>query len=290
LRYFVAVAEAENVSRAAGKLHVSQPGVSRQVRDLEEELGVALLERTAKSVRLTPAGRVFLDEARAVLQRAEQAVQTARSAAGGARGELPVGYAPTLTVRILPQALRTFQAAFPAVRVVLHDLSTEEMLAGLAAEKLQVALTVPPPGKLGKQLAFERLAEYHLCVAVAPGHPLAGKKSVALERVADEGLIAYSRRDYPEYHEQLAELFRPFGRKPRVVAEHDGITSLVADVETGRGVALVPSCLACMVGPRVKLLSLRPAPPAIMVGALWRKEGETDLVRKFIAAARGLKK
>src|SRR5882672_9029214 len=130
LRYFIGVAEEENVSRAALKLHVSQPALSRQIRDLEDELGFLLLERSAKSVRLTEAGRAFLTEARAVLQRSEDAVKTARAIAGGA-GELHVGYAPSLTARILPRTLRAFQAELPSVRVKLHDLSTEEMLIGL---------------------------------------------------------------------------------------------------------------------------------------------------------------
>src|SRR6478736_623337 len=106
LRYFVAVAEMENVSRAALKLHVSQPALSRQVRDLEDELGFPLLERSAKSVRLTEAGHTFLSEARAVLQRAEEAVNSARAIAIGGSGELHVGYAPSLTARILPATLR----------------------------------------------------------------------------------------------------------------------------------------------------------------------------------------
>src|SRR5436305_1639610 len=139
LRYFVAVAEAENVSRAALKLHVSQPGLSRQIRDLEDELGFSLLERSAKSVRLTDAGRIFLTEARAVLQRAEEAVKTAKAVATGIDGELHVGYAPSLTARILPPTLRAFQAELPKVRVQLHDLSTEEMFAGLREGNLQLA-------------------------------------------------------------------------------------------------------------------------------------------------------
>src|SRR5262252_5587791 len=142
LRYFVAVAETENVSRAALKLHVSQPGLSRQIRDLEDELGFPLLERSAKSVRLTEAGRVFLVEARAVLQRADEAVQTARAVASGQRGEIHVGYAPSLTVELLPRALRFFQEANPGVRVQLHDLSTREMLRGLRDGKLHLALII----------------------------------------------------------------------------------------------------------------------------------------------------
>src|SRR5262245_44041794 len=127
LRYFVAVAEEENVSRAALKLHVSQPALSRQIRDLEDELGFLLLERSAKSVRRTEAGRAFLTEPRAVLQRAEDAVKAARAIATGAHEELHIGYGPSLTARVLPATLRAFQAELQDVRVKLHDFSTEEM-------------------------------------------------------------------------------------------------------------------------------------------------------------------
>src|SRR5205823_12575992 len=128
LRYFVAVAEEENVTRAAERLHVSQPPLSRQSRDLEEELGVTLFERSAKSVRLTDAGRVFLNEARAVLERAEEATRAVKAISSGSSGELHVGFAPSLAVDILPRALRQFQIEAPGIRVQLHDMSTEEML------------------------------------------------------------------------------------------------------------------------------------------------------------------
>jgi LysR family transcriptional regulator, benzoate and cis,cis-muconate-responsive activator of ben and cat genes len=285
LRYFVAVAEEENVSRAALKLHVSQPGISRQIHDLEEELGFQLFERSAKSVRLTGAGKVFLTEARVVLQHADDAVKKARIAASGTNGEINVGYAPSLTIQILPQALRKFQEKFPGVRVVLHDLSTEEMLSQIGEKKLQVALTVRPSAKLLRGLNVEELARYAICVAVAPKHPLAKLKFVSLEQISREPLIAYTRKDYPEYHAMLEKLFAPVGRKPRIIAEHDGVSSIVAAVEAGRGFALVPSCVASMVGPRLKLIPLKPALPAVPVVAIWRKESETEMVKHFIAAA-----
>ena len=116
LRYFVAVAEAENVSRAALKLHVSQPPLSRQIRDLEDELGFPLLKRTAKSVSLTEAGRTFLNEARAVLQRADEGVKKARAVATAGETDLHVGYSPTPTAEILPKTLRGFRKAMPKVQ------------------------------------------------------------------------------------------------------------------------------------------------------------------------------
>jgi DNA-binding transcriptional LysR family regulator len=284
LRYFVAVAREENVSRAALQLHVSQPGLSRQIRDLEAEIGFALFERSAKSLKLTAAGKTFLTEARAVLQHADDAVKIARAVAREGRGEIHVGYAPSLTVQILPPALRRFQAQFPNVRVALHDLTSEEMLAQLGARQLQVALTVQPAARLLRGgLRFTELARYDICVAVAPQHPLARLKSVTLARIAGEPLIAISRKDYPDYHEMLAALFAPLGRRPNLVGEHDAGSSLFADVETGRGLALVPRSVACTVGARLKLLTLRSGPPPIPVGALWRPEAGGGPLASFIA-------
>lgn len=288
LRYFAAVAEAQNVTRASQKLHVAQPAVSRQIRDLEEELGVALLERGAKSVRLTDAGRVFLDEARAVLERADSAVAKVRAFAGDGHGELHVGYAPSLTAKILPRALRAVQAKFPGARVLLHDLSTEEMLAGLHAGRLQVALLVQPTPAQRRGLHFRCLVEYPMCVAVAPGHPLARRRSVAIAKIP-QPLVTYSKADYPEAHEALAEMFASTGRAPVIAEEHDSATSLIAAIESGRGVAVVPDSLACIAGPRLKLVPITPAPAPLRVGAMWRGARLTAAAEYFIESAAGQK-
>jgi DNA-binding transcriptional LysR family regulator len=288
LRYFVAVAGEENVSRAALKLHISQPGISRQIRDLEDEIGFPLFERSAKSVRLTAAGKVFLAEAREVLAHAEAAVKKARAVAGGITGEINVGYAPSLTVQILPPVLRAFQEKFPQVRVALHDLSSGEMLAQIGEKKLQVALTVRPSEKVLRGLAFVELARYAMVVAVAPAHPLAKLKAVTLKQVAPEPLIGLNRKDYPEYHVETNRLFAAAGLKARIAEEHEGGTGIIAAVEAGRGIALVPSSLACIVGTRVNLLPLKPALPPIFVGAIWLKGNDSELVKTFITAARGV--
>ncbi len=285
-RYFVAVAEEENVSRAALKLHVSQPGLSRQIRDLEDEIGFSLFERSAKSVRLTKAGKVFLTGAREVLLHAEEAVKKARAISGGISGELNVGYAPSLTVQILPVMLRAFQGEQPHVRVTLHDLSSEEMLTQLGSKKLQVALTVRPPTKQLRGLAFVEIARYAMVVAVAPNHPLAKLKAITLQQVAPEPLIGLNRKDYPEYHVDVKKLFATVGRKPNFAEEHEGGTSIIAAVEAGRGIALVPSSLACIVGTRVKLIPLKPALPPISVGAVWRADESGKLAEQFVATAK----
>src|SRR5262252_3379834 len=132
LRYFVAVAELENVSRAATqRLHVAQPSLSRQIRDLEDEVGVRLLERTARAVRLTDAGRAFLDEARAILKHSNEAVLKARAIGGKRETELHVGDFPFVAARIMPRLLRDYQKAMPNVRVKLHDWPVEKEIAAV---------------------------------------------------------------------------------------------------------------------------------------------------------------
>jgi LysR family transcriptional regulator, benzoate and cis,cis-muconate-responsive activator of ben and cat genes len=286
LRYFIAAAETENVSRAALKLHVSQPALSRQIRDLEDELGFSLFERSAKSVRLTEGGRAFLAEARAVLQRVEEAVSRARAAATGARDELHVGYAPSPTVRIVPATLRAFQVHMPQVRVRLHDLSTEEMLAGVREGELQIALVVRPSRAMLRGLHFEELARDAMCLAVPPSHPFARLRSVTLARAVREPLVAFTRRDYPEYHEYLEAMFAPIKEKPRIAEEHDSSASLIAALESGAGVAVVPQSFACSAGPRLKLIPLFPTPAPIVIGAVWSQAGLAPVAEEFWKAAK----
>ena len=286
LRYFVAVAEAENVSRAALKLHVSQPALSRQIRDLEEELGFLLLERSAKSVRLTDAGRVFLTESRAVLERADDAVKAARAIASGNRGELHIGYSPTLAARILSPALRAFQTGMPSVRVKLHDLSTEEMLAGLHEGRLQIAFLEHPRAAVLRGLRFDELMRDPMRLAVAPNHPLAGRRVVALADAVREPFIAYSRKDYPDYHELLASVFSATNGRLRIAEEHDGGSSLISAIEAGNGVALMPESLACIAGARLKLLPLTPAPKPLSIGIVSLQTGRTTAAESFLKCAK----
>src|SRR6266850_1397798 len=222
LRYFVAVAEMENVSRAALKLHVSQPALSRQIRDLEDEIGFCLLERTAKSVRLTDAGRAFLDNARALLQHADEAVKQARAVASAEPTELHVGHSPTLTVEILPKILRAFQRNMPNVHVRLHDFSSKDILERIRDGRLQLGLIVPPT-KASElhDLRYEELFHERVCVAVAPQHPFARRRTVPIAEVAAEPLIGLTREDYPSYYDYLSCIFSKLKQKPRVVEEHD---------------------------------------------------------------------
>lgn len=286
LRYFVAVAELSNFTKAATRLRVAQPALSRQIRDLEDELGAPLLERNSRGVRLTEAGAVFLPEAKAVLQRAGEAARAVRAVVRGERSEIHVGYAPTPTVELLPCTLHAFQNLAPGVRVTLHDLSTEEMLRGLHDGKLDLCLMVRPAAKAMRGLRFEMLREYPMCVAVPRAHPFAKLKRVTREQLVREPLVAYARADYPEYHAMLDDLFQSTGQKYRVVAEQDSASALLASVESDRGLAVVPASMAMLAGGRVRLRPLHPLPGALAVGTACRSQKPSAAAQKFLQAAR----
>lgn len=282
LRYFLAVAEALNFTKAAALLRVAQPALSRRVQDLEDEIGVDLLKRSSRGVVLTAEGKVFLDKTRHILKLADESVEQVRALARGEEGELHIGYAPAPTVEILPPALAAFQKAFPRVRVLLHDFSEQELIDGLRNGRLELALMPRGAGPQSVGLEFETLRSYPICVAVAPTHRFARLKTITLEMVATEAMIGFNRKDYPEYYVGLDRIFEPLGIKPRVVVECDSSSSLITEIETGRGVAIASPVLRHASGKRLLYRPLTGTTEVLSVGIARATKGDvTPAGEKF---------
>jgi DNA-binding transcriptional LysR family regulator len=282
LRNFLAVGEALNFTKAAAQLRVGQPALSRQVQDLEDEIGVDLLHRNPRGVALTAEGKLFLDEVRDLLKRADESVEKVRALARGEYGELHVGYAPSPTAEILPPALAAFQKSMPRVKVWLHDLSSDELIVGLRDATLELAIMVEPDSEQTAGIEFEVLRTYPVCVALAATHPLARLKSIPLERVSAEPLIGLRRKDYPEYYRNLHRIFAPIGVKPRVAVECDSGSSLLIELEAGRGIALSTPVFELVTGKRLVYRPLTGTTEVCSVGVARATKGDlTPAGEKF---------
>lgn len=273
LRYFVAVAETGNISRAAQKIFLTQPALSRQIKTLEEEIGQCLLERHAHSIRLTPAGETMLREAREVLQHAEQAIERVRASATG--GRLRIGYAPSLASGMLSPAVANFTQVHPGTRVEMFDLSTGEMLSGLEAGKLDVIVTVTQAGET-RGLKWTPLVRSPWRLAVSSSHRLARRPRVTPVEVARESLLVYRQHDYPEYWEAITQWLQENGVRAKITGEYDGANSLLAAVESGLGVAIVTTRMAHLFPNRVRMKILTAAPKPLCIGAGYRADRSDD--------------
>jgi DNA-binding transcriptional LysR family regulator len=285
LRYFIAVAEEQNVTRAAARLHVSQPPLTRQIQDLEAELGVTLFKRTAKTIRLTDSGRVFLREAKAALRRVEAAVATVRATAIGHGCELHIGHAPSATADFLPAVLRAFHKKRPGMQVTLHDMTATEMLDGLSSGRLDAGFLVKPERRLPRGVHFQTLRTYAMVVAMTPSHSWAKRSEVNVSEILKEPLVAYSRRDYPNYHRLLVRVLGPRIKKRPLAEECDSGPSLIAAVESGKGVCVIPSFLSSTAGDRLKLVKLSSPCVRAEVGIGLRDESPSQPLQTLLEVA-----
>jgi LysR family transcriptional regulator, benzoate and cis,cis-muconate-responsive activator of ben and cat genes len=282
LRYFLVVGEVLNFTKAAARLRVAQPALSRQVQDLEDEIGVDLLRRSPRGVTLTAEGKLFLEEVRELLKRVDESVEKTRALARGEYGELHIGYVSVPTAEILPPALETFRKTVPHVKLVLHDLSTDELITGLRNGALEVAIMVQPIGEQTAGIEFETLHGYVWCVALSRTHPFARLKAIPLERVAGERLVILSRKNYSEYNRILGRILALVSTKPRIAMECDSEDSLFMEVEAGRGIALVTTIAKLATGKRLLYRPLTGTTETQLVGIARATKGDvTPAGEKF---------
>ncbi len=285
LECFVAIAETLSFTRAAKRLHLSQPPLSRHIRKLEEKIGVRLFERDRRTVTLTPAGALFYEETRGLLSQLIRAGESARRAVRGETARLRLGFVSAVLNAELVECFRRFRVAHPSTQIMLHDASPAEQLAAIEGGTLDGGfIGLLPPGRHGK-LHFLPWRREPLDVYLPTGHALATRKRLALSELRDEPFVAVSGESAPAFAASVREACRTAGFAPRILLESPRAQAVAVMVAAACGVALLPRSLSRTVGEgALVVVPLRNAPVITHVFAY--PAGQSDAIDAFLAAIR----
>jgi len=283
LRQFVAVADARSFRGAAERLFMAQPPLSVAIRKLEEEIGVPLFDRGSRGVRLTAAGQAAYDAALKCLRDAEEVASAARAVAKGEAGRLRIAFIGSVTFGLMPRLLQAFSRRYPNVRLELREATNLEALTAVESGAMDLGF-VRVPAIRPADVALQVIVQDVFCVALPAGHPLTGKKTLSLKELADEPLIGYTPSQVGGgLHGAVAQLFVHAGIAPRVAQEAVQVQTVIGLVESGLGVALVPSVNAPHASKGVAFRPLRGLPRDAVIGiALAHHAREESVVaRRF---------
>jgi DNA-binding transcriptional LysR family regulator len=284
LECFVALAEELHFHRAAERCHVSQPAMSQQVRNLERELGVQLAHRTKRTVVLTPAGEVFLREARKTLRQLDLAVLLAQRTDRGEIGQLTVGVTSPALYVLFPEAARLFRAALPRVGMIVRELTTAEQEKALRAGDIDVGLIHPPLDDTGLRAEEVARAPFHLALPTA--HPLARSGSVELAELAGQRFVIFPRQIAPQLYDTIISMCQDAGFSLEIAMEAYPAQSIIALVSSGVGLGFIAGEMQRLNRPGVAYRPLRGAGPQLSVGVAHHPDGVSPAVEAFVDAAR----
>jgi DNA-binding transcriptional LysR family regulator len=283
LRYFISVAEEKNFNRAAARLHVSQPAVSRQIADLEIELGVPLFARNGHGVELSSEGEVMIGHARDILRRCLIATEAMHAFQKNPRTErLLVGYVAAETGGMLTSALRRFEAAFPNVDFDLLEMSPGDQIKALISRELDVAFIGSPCRHLEDHVSAEVLQKQTVSAVVADHHQLALRKQLALKELSMELFVGFCEKTFPGRNESIINACHGAGFTPNFRHLAGSLSAAFTLVAAGQGVTLVPSEEPKMPHPHTVFLKLQPAAPMLTSVAARRKDDDRIFITKLI--------
>jgi len=286
LRYFMAVAEESNFRRAAERLHVSQPALSKQVKDLEDELGTPLLHRHSSGVRLTAAGQVYLEEVRGILAQVLRATSRVREAAHGTRGRLNLGNVGPISSHFMPASLTRFREQYPEVEISLVEMGPFEQVAALEAGTIEIGFTGDAPAKLASHLKHFPVLQSSVCVAMSSAHRLAKTKhSISLADLAEEKLLCFSGENQASRHgDFLRAAFSRRGLKAGTIRFVDGLESLLALLAGGQGISLLPRVVSVARAKGVVAKPLKEHGDDLFfrLSAVWRANETSQVALNFL--------
>ncbi|RJS91509.1 LysR family transcriptional regulator [Salinisphaera sp. Q1T1-3] len=284
LRQFVVVAEELHFHRAARRLNMSQPPLSAAIRRLEADIGEALIVRGNRHNTLTAAGAALLVEARSTLAQAAQCAPAARDAAHGVRGRVRLGYVGSAMYGRLPETVRTFRRAYPAVGLDLEERTTARQIAALRQGETDLALVLPPIAD-STDLSFADFDTDCLAIAIAREHPLADKPMLAVEDLAEASFVFWPAHEGRGFYQRAVDLCLRAGFEPRIVQHAEQMHGVIALVAADVGVAIVPASMAGVHRPDVVYRPITTADAVFELCWCWRAERETPALANLVAFA-----
>lgn len=281
LRYFVAVAQELSFSQAAERLHMAQPPLSYQIKQLETDLGVLLFERTGRGVRLTDAGRVLFDEARRILMQLEQTARMVERVGSGEVGRLNLGFVPSASNEVLPPLLHHFRRGFPDVQLFLQEMTPDEVVQRLHATQVDLGFFYLPFED--NLLEWRVVSREVLVVAMLESHPLAGEQEIDLGALAGEPFVLPMQYQMPGIHAQVMAMCRQAGFTPLAVQKDVWLMqTIIGLVAGGLGVALVPNSLRSFRRQGVVYKRVRNQEATVEMAAVWRRGDSSTVLRSFL--------
>lgn len=283
LRYFVAVAEELHFTKAAERLHIAQPPLSKQIRQLEAEMGVTLLQRTNRHIELTDAGRVFLDKARQILQATSSAITETQRTQRGEIGKLAVGFFEHTSYTFLPPILRAYRQRYPTVEVLLRWFPVVEQVHAL--ERGDVDISFVRPVAAFDDIASETLLKERFVLALPSDHHLAHADAVELSECAEERFIIYGQRMAPDFHAMIYRLCGLAGFVPQIALEVGQVYTTLGLVSSGAGIAFVPESVQRVRFENVIYRPLKDKQSDIEVLLAWKQSNRSPLLAAFVETA-----
>jgi len=284
LRYFVAVAEELHFGRAAQRLLMAQQPLSRQIRDLEAEIGVDLFHRTKRTIRLTEAGQVFLTEARKTLQQAEQAIILAQQTGRGEIGKFAVGFTGPALNTVLPKVVRRFKEKHPQIELTLERLQTNEQVEALRSQQIQAGLLHPPIAD--DSLSLNVIHREGLVAVLPDSHRLARSKHISISKLAHEPFIFYPRHIGPVLYDRILSLCQQAGFSPKIVQEVAPQQTILGLVAAEVGISLLHASAASVAPVGVVLRPIVEPTPELELAVAWNSETTNPVLPAFLAIVR----
>jgi DNA-binding transcriptional LysR family regulator len=284
LRYFIAVAEELNFSRAAERLHMAQPPLSAAIRQLESEVGVELFTRTTREVTLTDAGRAFLEGARRTLADAERATVDAKRAGAGELGSLRLAYSWSTRFETLPALGRAFRAGHPGVELLAQEMWNARMAPAFRSGAIDLALSLCP--EIAADLELAPIRKERLIVLLPEAHPLAGEEAIPLSSLADEEFVLFPRDIAPRLHDVFVAIYRRAGFEPRFRTEsfHTGWDlGVLADIPAA---AMAPQTVASGLPEGISAVAVSEPTDSLETCLVWRTDERSPAIAAFVDVAR----